>query len=79
MFVVRVRDGSPRRATGRTWEVVVMLRVTRRPKVAKADTGPERWARWSAMVADGMTKAEVARSARVSRAAVTAGLRPRHT
>ena len=40
----------------------------------KRETGPERWARWAAMVAGGMTKAEVARKEGVSRAAVTIGL-----
>jgi DNA invertase Pin-like site-specific DNA recombinase len=39
------------------------------------ETGPERWARWAAMVAGGMTKAEVARADGVSRAAVSQGLR----
>ncbi len=46
-------------------------RVVEGPRV---ETGPERWARWAAMVAGGMTKAEVARSEGVSRAAVTMGL-----
>lgn len=41
----------------------------------KRETGPERWARWAAMVAGGMTKAQVARQEGVSRAAVTVGLR----
>lgn len=40
----------------------------------RRETGPERWARWTAMVAGGMTKAEVARAEGVSRAAVTLGL-----
>ena len=40
----------------------------------KRETGPERWARWAEMVAGGMTRAEVARHERVSRAAVTMGL-----
>ncbi len=41
----------------------------------KRETGQERWARWSNMVAGGMTKAEVARKEGVSRAAVTMGLK----
>ena len=45
------------------------------PAPAPKETGPERWARWAAMVAGGMTKAEVARVEGVSRAAVTQGLR----
>ncbi len=40
----------------------------------KRETGAERWARWAAMVAGGMTKAQVARAEGVSRAAVTIGL-----
>lgn len=37
-------------------------------------TGPVRWARWAAVVASGMTKAEAARQVGVSRAAVTIGI-----
>lgn len=40
----------------------------------KRETGPKRWARWAEMVEGGMTKAEVARSEGVSRAAVTVGI-----
>ncbi len=40
----------------------------------KRETGSERWTRWAAMVAGGMTKAQVARKEGVSRAAVTIGL-----
>lgn len=43
--------------------------------MAERETGPERWARWAAMVEGGMTKAAVARAEGVSRAAVTMGLR----
>lgn len=51
-------------------------REGRRPRAKAArESGPERWQRWAAMVADGMTKAEVARVEGVSRAAVTMGLR----
>lgn len=39
-------------------------RISGRGGKAKAEreSGPERWARWAAMVADGMTKVELARA-----------------
>lgn len=50
-------------------------RPARKARVkARRETGPERWARWAAMVEGGMTKAEVARAEGVSRAAVTIGI-----
>jgi len=82
MAVVRVQDGSPGLSAGGTWVgKAVYPRGGQRSPVEEAvpepkrETGPERWARWAEMVEGGMTRAEVARTEGVSRAAVTMGLR----
>ena len=41
----------------------------------RMETGPDRWARWAAMVEGRMSEAKVARAEGVSRAAVMMGLR----
>ncbi len=75
-FLPTVVDGSPGWSAGGTWVVRARYpRETPRRERQKREGGPERWARWAAMVEGGMTKAEVARSEGVSRAAVTMGLR----
>lgn len=70
------QDGSPTRATGRTWVAVVMVGVSRSKRVVLRESGPQRWARWRGWLQDGTcgSRAEVARREGVSRAAVTQGL-----
>ena len=70
------QDGSPTRATGRTWVAVVIVGVSRSKRVVLRESGPQRWARWKGWLEDGTcgSRAEVARREGVSRAAVTQGL-----
>ncbi len=65
---------------GRVEEARERLRTKRR-KGKVRETGPERWTRWRLLLDEGVygLKAELARAERVSRAAVTMGLRKLRT
>lgn len=76
-----LKSGSPGLSTGGTWTLRALYpgdgrssRVETVVPKARREAGPERWARWAAMVDGGLTRAEVARREGVSRAAVTIGL-----